>query len=96
MTAAALAYAVANEPTHDEPPAGYSHDIEAVPLRAPMQVDTGFQLSCIGLGMALILFHFGKMGGALAPLHPASLVMLPGMLALVATTGLIAWRQRRG
>ena len=95
-TAAALAYAVANEPVHDVPPAdyGYGHAMEAAPLRAPMSAVTGFQLSCIGLGAALLLLHFGRGGGALAPLYPASLVMLPGMLALALATGFMAWRRR--
>lgn len=94
LNAAALAYAVANEPMHDEPPPGYGHAEEVAPLRAPMLPATGFQLSCIGLGLALILFHLGKMGGALAPLYPASLVMLPGMLMMTAATGYLAWLRR--
>lgn len=94
LNAAALAYAVANEPVHDEPPPGYGHALEVTPLRAPMRPSTGFQFSCIGLGLALILFHFGKTGGAMAPLYPASLVMLPGMLILAAATGYLAWRRR--
>jgi len=94
LRAAELAYAVANEPVHDEPPPGYGHALEAAPLRAPMLPATGFQLSCVGLGLALILFHFGKTGGTLAPLQPASLVMMPGMLLLAGVTGYLAWRRR--
>jgi hypothetical protein len=94
LKAAELAYAVANEPVHDEPPAAYGHAMEVAPLPAPMRPSTGFQLSCVGLGLALILFHLGKTGGAMAPLHPASLVMLPGMLLLAGVTGYLAWRRR--
>lgn len=96
--AAALAWAVANEPVHDVPPEnyGHGHSLEAAPMRPPMSAVTGFQLSCIGLGASLLLLHFGKTVGAMAPLYPAGLVMLPGMLALVLATGFVAWRHKRG
>lgn len=90
-----LSQALLTQPAHDERPGAYRHAVEAVSLRAPLSAGTRFQLSCIGLGAALIFFHLGKMGGAMAPLHPASLVMLPGMAIFAAVSGYLAWRSRR-
>ena len=75
---------------HEEPPAGLVHALEAVELREPLSPYSRFQISCIGLGLALIGYGLSLQGGYWAPLAGASLIFLPCMLVATAITGLLA------
>lgn len=83
------------ELAHEEPPAGLVHALEAVELREPLSPYSRFQISCIGLGLALIGYGLSLQGGYWAPLAGASLIFLPCMLVATAITGLLALKHRR-